>query len=252
MKQIKNLNRGFTLAEVLITLGIIGVVAAITIPTLIANINGQRYRSQFKKTLSTLNQAGRMAQAQYDFDFGAVEVQCTNGASDNPETDKTICAILNGTLSGITYYSNVSNIKDKNGEYPYDYHNYISGVVEGSLFSGFSYYGKAYQLSDGSIFVFDDSPANSDAVNHGAPYPKCGIDSRWKCKGFIDVNGTSLPNKVVTCSNVDMGGDPYKKDDSCVVKNDAQHMTDIYPVYFYGNTVEPASSAAKYVLNSAK
>ena len=31
---------GFTLAEVLITLGIIGVVAAMTIPTLIANTNG--------------------------------------------------------------------------------------------------------------------------------------------------------------------------------------------------------------------
>lgn len=43
---------GFTLAEVLITLGIIGVVAAMTIPTLIANTNGAKYRSQYKKTLS--------------------------------------------------------------------------------------------------------------------------------------------------------------------------------------------------------
>ena len=57
---------GFTLAEVLITLGIIGVVAAMTIPTLIANTNGAKFRSQFKKTLSTLNQAGLMGQAQYD------------------------------------------------------------------------------------------------------------------------------------------------------------------------------------------
>ena len=32
--------QGFTLAEVLITLGIIGVVAAMTIPTLISNTNG--------------------------------------------------------------------------------------------------------------------------------------------------------------------------------------------------------------------
>ena len=47
---------GFTLAEVLITLGIIGVVAAMTIPTLISNTNGAKFRSQFKKTLSTLNQ----------------------------------------------------------------------------------------------------------------------------------------------------------------------------------------------------
>ena len=58
--------KGFTLAEVLITLGIIGVVAAITIPTLIANTNSQKIRTQFKKTISTLNQMVRMNQAQYD------------------------------------------------------------------------------------------------------------------------------------------------------------------------------------------
>ena len=40
---------GFTLAEVLITLGIIGVVAAMTIPVLIANTRSAKYRSQFKK-----------------------------------------------------------------------------------------------------------------------------------------------------------------------------------------------------------
>ncbi len=38
---------GSTLAEVLITLGIIGVVAAMTIPMLLANMTGLRYRSQF-------------------------------------------------------------------------------------------------------------------------------------------------------------------------------------------------------------
>ena len=42
----------FTLAEVLITLGIIGVVAAMTIPTLIANIKGARIRTQLKKGIS--------------------------------------------------------------------------------------------------------------------------------------------------------------------------------------------------------
>ncbi len=51
-------NLGFTLAEALITLGIIGVVAAMTVPVLISNTNGAKYRSQLKKTYSTLNQAG--------------------------------------------------------------------------------------------------------------------------------------------------------------------------------------------------
>lgn len=43
MKKDKNhIKKAFTLSEVLITLGIIGVVAAITLPTLVAN-----YREKF-------------------------------------------------------------------------------------------------------------------------------------------------------------------------------------------------------------
>ena len=46
----------FTLAEVLITLGIIGVVAAITLPTLVANYQKTVWVNQLKKTYSTLNE----------------------------------------------------------------------------------------------------------------------------------------------------------------------------------------------------
>jgi len=49
--------RGFTLAEVLITLGIIGVVAAMTIPTLMANSQKQQYVVGLKKSFSLFNQA---------------------------------------------------------------------------------------------------------------------------------------------------------------------------------------------------
>lgn len=48
---------GFTLAEVLITLGIIGVVAAITIPNLIANQQKKAIVSQLMEAQSILNQA---------------------------------------------------------------------------------------------------------------------------------------------------------------------------------------------------
>lgn len=58
--------KGFTLAEVLITLGVIGVVAAMTIPTLLTNIQEKRYQSQYKKIFSELNQAIRLLQADDD------------------------------------------------------------------------------------------------------------------------------------------------------------------------------------------
>ena len=49
-------NRAFTLAEVLITLGIIGVVAAMTIPSLMENIRNRDLQAQLKKTYSEWNQ----------------------------------------------------------------------------------------------------------------------------------------------------------------------------------------------------
>ena len=46
----------FTLAEILITLGIIGVVAAMTIPTLMTNIKAQKMRTAFLKQYSVIQQ----------------------------------------------------------------------------------------------------------------------------------------------------------------------------------------------------
>ncbi|MFI3300690.1 MAG: type II secretion system protein [Candidatus Gastranaerophilales bacterium] len=49
--------KGFTLAEVLITLGIIGVVSAMTLPNLINNIKKNQLKVGIKKAYSTLGQA---------------------------------------------------------------------------------------------------------------------------------------------------------------------------------------------------
>ena len=56
------MKQGFTLAEVLITIGIIGVVAAITIPTLIQNFKKQETSARLKKFYSMMSQALIMSQ----------------------------------------------------------------------------------------------------------------------------------------------------------------------------------------------
>ena len=55
----------FTLAEVLITLGIIGVVAALTIPTLLANHRKQVAVTRMQKFYTTFNQAILLAENKY-------------------------------------------------------------------------------------------------------------------------------------------------------------------------------------------
>lgn len=56
-KNLRGLFQGFTLAEVLVTLGIIGVVAAMTMPSLISNYQKKVLENQFKKSYSTISQA---------------------------------------------------------------------------------------------------------------------------------------------------------------------------------------------------
>ena len=62
LKLLPSMGRfGFTLAEVLITLGIIGVVAAMTIPNLIQHYSQEATVNKLKKTISVLNQAYRLS-----------------------------------------------------------------------------------------------------------------------------------------------------------------------------------------------
>lgn len=56
----------FTLAEVLITLGIIGVVAAMTIPTLVTNADKKATATKLKVFYSKINQAVKLSSAYND------------------------------------------------------------------------------------------------------------------------------------------------------------------------------------------
>ena len=55
--RLSSYNKGFTLAEVLITLGIIGVVSAMTVPSLMQNYQRQSYIAQLHKFYNELSQA---------------------------------------------------------------------------------------------------------------------------------------------------------------------------------------------------
>lgn len=241
--------KAFTLAEVLITLGIIGVVAAMTIPTLIANTNSLKFRSQFKKSISTLNQAVRSNIAHYDFDFASSE-SCSPG-NKSAEEQQSVCAIFQSNLSGATYYENLSAsneyFKDLN-LYKYDIPTLGS---RGNEMQGFV-------LADGSIVGFGDDIGHCSIYSkHSNQKPFNNLETAlnddefvYFCVCFIDVNGSSLPNKEVTCS--DGTKTKLTPNKPCIVKNDANHMTDIYPIVFYDHTVAPATNAAAYVLHTAK
>jgi len=77
-------NKAFTLAEVLITLAIIGVVAAITIPSIVANHQKRTLETQFAKVYRNIQHIMQLAQAEYgDFSNWEWKDSYTNEEMDN-------------------------------------------------------------------------------------------------------------------------------------------------------------------------
>ncbi len=83
------MKKGFTLAEVLITLAIIGIVAALTIPTLVAKNEKKQLYTQFMKSYNTFSNALNLAVAENgdpegwagflgDLDAGDVQTKAFN------------------------------------------------------------------------------------------------------------------------------------------------------------------------------
>lgn len=56
------MSKAFTLAEVLITLGIIGIVAAMTLPTVISNHKKKTIETRLQKFYSVANQAIKLSE----------------------------------------------------------------------------------------------------------------------------------------------------------------------------------------------
>ena len=242
--------KGFTLAEVLITLGIIGVVAAMTIPTLIANTNSSKFASQFKKSLSTLNQAALMATAQHDSDYGTLDnkkadgstaATCASGES-LVNGDSSICGLFNATLAGATYVGSISTLKANNKAYSPTFKSTTTGY---SFASADDVVG--YQLADNSLVVVPKAMAGCTKATDVTT--DAFITANKGCVGYIDVNGPTLPNTEVSCgTGTTVTAPSFTPGTICTVGKDTKHMTDIYPIVFYDQTVEPATNASKAVL----
>ncbi|MBR1754105.1 type II secretion system protein, partial [bacterium] len=159
----------FTLAEVLITLGIIGVVAALTIPTLMQKTNQKETVSKVKKAYSVLSSAVSLAIAH-------------DGTVDKwgIASDDSVSANLIG--GKIIPYLNI--VKDCGNEFSDCFYNGEYKDLNGVFGANYSSHGGIYYnvlLSDGTAMMFRTT--KDDCQNNGA----C-------IKVYVDINGTKGPN----------------------------------------------------------
>ncbi len=113
---------GFTLAETLITLGIIGIVAAMTLPTLIQKHQKQETSARLKKFYSTMQQAIMMSEIYNSdmryWDFDTTGYVDENGNKDHVKTSELCENFFNRYLKKyLKYYSYEKglNTSDENG-----------------------------------------------------------------------------------------------------------------------------------------
>ena len=256
---------GFTLAEVLITLGIIGVVAAMTMPTLINSTNGAQYKTAYKKALSVMSQAVAMNIALNDYDLsetiaGTNPVADANGTVLDGEA-QTIYSIFRNRLN-VTKIATGADFNATTGDakfYPVitdadkdDYTTFATNHSDSD--NAFIVLTPGNVTKDGSgglpwaadstfLFMNDGITLIFDNTQSACRQSTANLEDNY-CYAFIDVNGQKGPNRVVECDTGSEKGTEGGDDYACTVSN----PTDIYPVAMYNQTIIPASAAARAIL----
>lgn len=99
------IQRAFTLAEVLITLGIIAVVAALTIPNLVAKHRLKVLHTQFLKAYSDLSNVAK----QFEYDNGITVYEYSLNGNSPSDTLKGVMSYFVGVKYGEQFISSDSS-----------------------------------------------------------------------------------------------------------------------------------------------
>lgn len=175
------MKRGFTLSEVLITLVIIGVIAAITIPTLYADYTEQERISKIKKAYSTLGNA--MTRVRTDGGDMIFDVQNDNDANmknwfDTYLKDYLITIKVCYNTSGCWNEGDTKNLNGSNV-----YFNRTGVGVGANIITAV--------LNDGTFINIDAYGAASIRNYFGVD-----IDTDNALVVFFDINGMKKPNTM--------------------------------------------------------
>lgn len=175
--QKTRITKAFTLAEVLIVMGIIGIIAEITIPVLVKDFQEKTYISQLRRTYSILGQAYSMARA----DNGEVNtwpVTCMNDVANifvpYLQTVKTVITPNNDNGNATTM-------------------GYKSAILDLRKNSSIAWMHAQVQLKSGEMLWFTSAVTPSSGLTCSS-----ATGSGWSGTCFfitVDTNGLKGPNR---------------------------------------------------------
>ena len=247
---MKKFHYGFTLAEVLITLAIIGVVAAIAIPSVISNSQQQEFKTGLRKAVSVLNSAITMNMA-------------LDGESpyDNANTFGYLQKHMNIMKSARTLSYSCSAKRASGKIAGGNYNNAVFYTTDGMRFefnmSSALESKEAVKLHESDVYACDGlHPAY--VGNESLHCNGCGsyglnnnTDNTTKppCIIMVDVNGDRKPNpqnvncKNTTCSQQNV----YKYSDPLGLK-----LTDMFTIMITDKQAIPYGVAAQRAMYQAR
>lgn len=188
---------GFTLAEVLITLTVVGIVAAISLPSLVTSIQDRAWASQRKSLHTRFSQAlselpslsAGMLTDENGLDNGTSEQFLVNKLATVYKVS-SVCSFEKITDCGFT-----PQITPALSSETIDFPKWLSDTrisAQSNDISTESTKGAAFRSTNGeSIAIFVQPECDRDELSAS------GISSSMACINFVyDLNGTKSPNKV--------------------------------------------------------
>ncbi len=189
---------GFTLAEVLITLAIIGVVAAFTIPAVVKNYQKHVMETRLKKTYSQMLQAFNTAQVQNGDPQHWEIVQGVHGSSD------FATKYLFPYLKVVKNCGTSSTGADCNYKYRYkDETSWITPdsrytrffLKDGTFIAMFTSKSSYYSYKNGLVYLTSSAQIPASVLQANFPgYVYAGTGVSNNANFLIDINGSKGPN----------------------------------------------------------
>ena len=242
MKRLK----GFTLAEVLITLAIIGVVAAISIPSVISNSQQQEFKTGLRKAVSVLNSAITMNMA-LDGESPYENADLFNYLQKHMAVIETVSSVAKKYLvtpawSNQTAFTNAAFYTTDGMRFEFNrYNTFASSAASLKLHE-----------NGASICAGNTAPS----LDGAAPCGGCGSyglnnnpDGTTKppCLILVDVNGDRKPNPAnVNCRALECAK-PLKYSDPLGLK-----LTDLFTIIITDKQAIPYGVAAQRAMYQAQ